>query len=238
MKAQYKRIVLKLSGEALQGDQGFGIDNKIVIAIAEQIKAVRDLDVDVAVVVGGGNICRGMTTAEQSGIERATADYMGMMATIINGLALQAAFERIGMPTRVLTAIEVAKAAEPYIRRRAMRHLEKGRVVVFVGGTGNPFFTTDTTAALRAMEIGADVVFKATNVDGVYDSDPSKNPEAKKFESVSFLDVLQKGLKVMDATAVSLCMDGKMPIRVFNMLERGNIERAVCGESVGTHVGE
>lgn len=238
MKAKYRRIVLKLSGEALQGDQGYGIDQKVVSDIADQVKVVRDLNVDVAVVVGGGNICRGLTTSDQSGIERATADYMGMMATIINGLALQAAFERVGMPTRVLTAIEVAKAAEPYIRRRAMRHLEKGRVVVFVGGIGNPFFTTDTTAALRAMEIGADVVFKATNVDGVYDADPSKNPDAKKYDSVTFLEVLQRGLKVMDATAVSLCMDGKMPIRVFNMMERGNIRRAVCGESVGTHVGE
>jgi len=236
MTPKYRRIVLKLSGEALQGKLGFGIDPDVLNDFARQIKDIKQLKVDVTVVVGGGNIFRGMKTASATGMERATADYMGMLATAINGLALQDALERQGVPTRVQTAIEIAKVAEPYIRRRAIRHLEKGRVVIFVGGIGSPFFTTDTTAALRAMEIGAEVVLKATNVDGIYDADPATNPNAKKYTTLSFSDVLKKGLKVMDATAVSLCMDGKMPIIVFDLNRQGNIKRAVCGEPVGTHV--
>ena len=234
--AKYKRIVLKLSGEALQGDLGFGIDPKVLDNLAGQIKEIRDLGVQVTVVVGGGNIFRGLSTSSATGMERATADYMGMLATAINGLALQDALERIGVPTRIQTAIEIAKVAEPYIRRRAIRHLEKGRVVIFVGGIGSPFFTTDTTAALRAMEIGADVVLKATNVDGVYTDDPATNRQAKKFTTLTFFDVLKKGLKVMDATAVSLCMSSNVPIIVFNLHRPGNIKRAVCGEPVGTQV--
>lgn len=234
--AKYKRIVLKLSGEALQGKLGFGIDPNFLNDIARQIKDIRDLGVQVTVVVGGGNIFRGMSTASATGMERATADYMGMLATAINGLALQDALERQGVATRVQTAIEIAKVAEPYIRRRAIRHLEKGRVVIFVGGTGSPFFTTDTTAALRAMEIGADVVLKATNVDGVYTADPAKDRQAKRFETLSFFDVLKKELKVMDATAVSLCMSGNVPIIIFNLHRAGNIKRVVCGEQVGTLV--
>ncbi len=235
-RAAYKRIVLKLSGEALQGKRGFGIDPKVLEDLARQIKEIRGLGVEVTVVVGGGNIFRGLTTSSATGMERATADYMGMLATAINGLALQDVLERCGVPTRVQTAIEIAKIAEPYIRRRAIRHLEKGRVVIFVAGTGNPFFTTDTTAALRAMEIGAEVVLKATNVDGVYSADPATHRQAKKFNTLSFMDVLKKGLKVMDATAVSLCMDGKVPIVVFNLHRPGNIKRVVCGECVGTLV--
>ena len=234
--AKYKRIVLKLSGEALQGKLGFGIDPGVLEDLARQIKEIRELGVQVTVVVGGGNIFRGLKTSSATGMERATADYMGMLATAINGLALQDALERASVPTRVQTAIEIAKVAEPYIRRRAIRHLEKGRVVIFVGGIGNPFFTTDTTAALRAMEIGADVVLKATNVDGVYTDDPATNRQAKKFSTLSFFDVLKKGLKVMDATAVSLCMSSDVPIIVFNLHRAGNIKRAVCGELVGTRV--
>ena len=234
--AKYKRIVLKLSGEALQGKLGFGIDSNVLEDLARQVKEIRELGVQVTIVVGGGNIFRGLKTSSVTGMERATADYMGMLATAINGLALQDALERIGVPTRVQTAIEIAKVAEPYIRRRAIRHLEKGRVVIFVGGIGSPFFTTDTTAALRAMEIGAEVVLKATNVDGVYTDDPATNRQAKKFTTLSFFDVLKKGLKVMDATAVSLCMDSNVPIIVFNLHRPGNIKRAVCGEPVGTQV--
>ena len=234
--AKYKRIVLKLSGEALQGTLGFGIDPRVLDDLARQVKELKELGVQVTVVVGGGNIFRGMATASATGMERATADYMGMLATAINGLALQDALERIGVATRVQTAIEIAKVAEPYIRRRAIRHLEKGRVVIFVGGIGNPFFTTDTTAALRAIEIGAEVVLKATNVDGVYNADPATNRSAKKFSTLRFLDVLKKGLKVMDATAVSLCMDNNVPIIVFNLHRPGNIKRAVLGESIGTQV--
>jgi uridylate kinase len=233
---RYRRIVLKLSGEALQGKLGFGIDPAVLEGLARQIKDVRDLGVQVTVVVGGGNIFRGLSTASATGMERATADYMGMLATAINGLALQDALERLGVPTRVQTAIEIAKVAEPYIRRRALRHLEKGRVVIFVGGIGNPFFTTDTTAALRAMELGADIVLKATNVDGVYSDDPAVNRKAKRYAALSFFDVLKKGLKVMDATAVSLCMSSDVPIVVFNLHRAGNIKRAVLGEPVGTMV--
>src|SRR3989338_1080677 len=233
---KYKRIVLKLSGEALQGKLGFGIDPHVLEDLARQIKEVKALGVSVTVVVGGGNIFRGLKTSSATGMERATADYMGMLATAINGLALQDALERLDVPTRVQTAIDIAKVAEPYIRRRAIRHLEKGRVVIFVGGIGNPFFTTDTTAALRAMELGADVVLKATNVDGVYSDDPATNRQAKKFTTLSFLDVLKKGLRVMDATAVSLCMSSNVPIIVFNLHRPRNIRRAVCGEPVGTTV--
>ncbi len=233
---KYKRIVLKLSGEALQGSLGYGIDPKVLDDLAKQIKEIKDLGVQVTLVVGGGNIFRGLSTSSVTGMERATADYMGMLATAINGLALQDALERAGVPTRVQTAIEIAKVAEPYIRRRAIRHLEKGRVVIFVGGIGSPFFTTDTTAALRAMEIGAEVVLKATNVDGVYTDDPATNRQAKKFTTLSFLDVLKKQLTVMDATAISLCMSGNVPIIVFNLHKSGNIKRAVCGEPVGTQV--
>ncbi len=233
---KYRRIVLKLSGEALQGKLGFGIDSQVLDALARQIKDIKDLGVEVTVVVGGGNIFRGLSTSSATGMERATADYMGMLATAINGLALQDALERLSVPTRVQSAIEIAKIAEPYIRRRAIRHLEKGRVVIFVGGIGSPFFTTDTTAALRAIEIGAQVVLKATNVDGVYSADPQKDRTAKKFARVSFMDVLKRRLNVMDATAVSLCMDNNLPIIVFNLHEPGNIQRAVRGESVGTIV--
>ena len=232
----YRRIVLKLSGEALQGKLGFGIDAGVLNALARKNKEVKDLGVEVTVVVGGGNIFRGLSTSSATGMERATADYMGMLATAINGLALQDALERLKVPTRVQTAIEIAKIAEPYIRRRAIRHLEKGRVVIFVGGIGSPFFTTDTTAALRAIEIGAGVVLKATNVDGVYSADPARNPGAKRFSRLSFTEVLKRNLKVMDATAVSLCRENRVPIIVFNLHRPGNIRRAVCGEPVGTIV--
>ena len=233
---KYKRIVLKLSGEALQGKLGFGIDTDVLNALARQIKDIKELGVEVTIVVGGGNIFRGLKTSSATGMERATADYMGMLATAINGLALQDALEQLSVPTRVQTAIEIAKVAEPYIRRRAIRHLEKGRVVIFVGGTGSPYFTTDTTAALRAMEIGADVVLKATNVDGVYSADPALDRAAKKFTRLHYMDVLKRGLKVMDATAVSLCMDNKLPIIVFNLNTPGNIKRAIFGEPIGTIV--
>ncbi len=233
---KYKRIVLKLSGEALQGKLGFGIDAKVLDILARQIKESKELGVQITVVVGGGNIFRGLKTSSATGMERATADYMGMLATAINGLALQDALERAGVPTRVQSAIEIAKVAEPYIRRRAIRHLEKGRVVIFVGGIGSPFFTTDTTAALRAMEIGADVVLKATNVDGVYSADPMVDKSAKKYTRVTFTDVLKRRLQVMDATAISLCRENSLPIIVFNLHRPGNILRAVRGEAIGTLV--
>jgi uridylate kinase len=234
-KPAFKRVVLKLSGEALQGRLGYGIDYDVLASIAKQIKDVKSLGVDVAVVIGGGNIFRGVSAAGKS-IDRANADYMGMLATIINGIALQGALEKIGIHTRVMTAIQMQQLAEPYIRRRAIRHLEKGRVVVFVGGTGSPYFTTDTTAALRASEIGAEVILKATKVDGVYTSDPAKNKNARKYENLRYIDVLKKGLKVMDATATSLCMDNKLPIIVFNLLKNGNIRKVVLGEKIGTVV--
>ncbi len=234
-KPVFKRVVLKISGEALQGRLGYGIDYDVTASIAKQIKEVRRLGVDVAVVIGGGNIFRG-TTGHTKGIDRASADYMGMLATVINGLALQAALEKTGVFTRVLTAIEMQELAEPYIRRRAIRHLEKGRVVIFVAGTGNPYFTTDTTAALRAIEIGADVILKATKVDGVYSADPMKNKHAKRYETLRYIDVLKKGLKVMDATATSLCMDNNLPIIVFNLTREGNIKRVIMGEDIGTVV--
>jgi uridylate kinase len=237
-KPAYKRIVLKLSGEAFQGKNPHGIDQAILVSISSQIKEIRELHVDVAIVLGGGNIFRGQENTASRGLDmdRSVADYMGMLATVINGLALQNVLEKIGIPTRVMTAIEMQKVAEPYIRRKAIRHLEKGRVVIFVAGTGNPYFTTDTTAALRAMEIEADVILKATNVDGVYSADPLKEKDAKKFNRLKYIDVLKKRLKVMDATAVSLCMDNKLPIVVFNLHKRGNIKGVVLGEKIGTVV--
>jgi uridylate kinase len=231
----YKRIVLKLSGEALQGELPFGIDPQVIYSLAKRIKKLRELKIGIALVVGGGNIFRGVK-GTRYGIDRSTADYMGMLATVINGLALQDALEKIGVMTRVLTAIEMQELAEPYIRRRAVRHLEKGRVIIFVGGTGNPYFTTDTTAVLRAVEIDADIVLKATKVDGIYSADPIKFKKAKKFKSLKYIDVLKKGLKVMDATAVSLCMDNNLPLVVFNLKKVGNIEKVIMGEKIGTVV--
>ena len=235
MKPKYKRVLLKLSGEALMGEKGYGIDQKIVQFISKEIEDVSSFGVQLAVVIGGGNIFRGLE-ASSEGMERTTADYMGMLATVLNALALQNALEHRGIPTRVLSAIEMRELAEPYIRRRAMRHLEKGRVVIFAAGTGNPYFTTDTAAALRAMEIGAHVILKATKVDGVYSSDPLKDPRAKKFPEITFIDVLKKGLKVMDSTAVSLCMDNNLPIIVFNLTGKGNVKKIIEGKKVGTLV--
>jgi uridylate kinase len=235
-KAIYQRIVLKLSGEALQGKKSHGIDHTMLSILARQIKEIRLLDVDVAIVLGAGNILRGQENINSQGLDldRSVADYMGMLATVINGLALQDALEKNGMPTRVMTAIEMERIAEPYIRRRAIRHLEKGRILIFVAGTGNPYFTTDTAAALRAMEINADAILKATKVDGIYSADPFKVKDAKRFSRVKYIDVVRKGLKVMDATAVTLCMDKKIPIIVFNINREGNIKRVVLGEKVGT----
>lgn len=233
----YKRVLLKLSGESLAAeDGGFGIDRKAIENIAREVLEAKRLGVEIAIVIGGGNIFRG-ATAGGLGMERATADYMGMLATVINGLALQHALESQGIDTRVQTAIEIHQLAEPYVRRRAIRHLEKGRVIIFAGGTGNPYFTTDTAASLRAMEIGADVIFKATKVDGVYSSDPMKDENATKFTEVSYLEVLQKGLKVMDSTSVSLCMDNKLPMVIFNVRQKSNIKRILQGEKIGTTVG-
>lgn len=234
----YKRIVLKLSGEAIQGKGLHGIDNQVLVSISRQIKEIRDLNVDVAIVFGGGNIFRGQENIALRGLDmdRSVADYMGMLATVINGLAMQNVLEKMGVPTRVMTAIEMQRVAEPYIRRKAIRHLEKGRVVIFVAGTGNPYFTTDTAAALRAMEIHADAILKATKVDGVYSADPLKVKNARKFSHLKYIDVLKKGLKVMDATAISLCMDNKLPIVVFNLNRQGNIKRVVMGENIGTVV--
>jgi len=233
---RYRRVVLKLSGEALAGNQGFGITQSMLATVAEQVAEIRELGVEVALVVGGGNIWRGISGSAQ-GMDRATADYMGMLATVMNALALQDALEKIGLDTRVLSAIEMRQVAEPYIRRRAIRHMEKGRIVIFAAGTGNPYFSTDTTAALRAAEIEADVILMAKRVDGVYDSDPLKNPDALKFDHLSYLDVLSKGLGVMDSTATSLCMDNNIPLIVFDLTGKGNIRRAVLGESIGTYVG-
>jgi len=232
---KYLRILLKLSGEALGGNGRVNICPEAVQDMAEQIREVRDLDVQVVVVVGGGNIFRGLSGSER-GIERATGDYMGMLATVINALALQDALEKIGVPTRVQSAIAMSQVAEPFIRRRAVRHLEKGRVVIFGGGTGNPYFSTDTAAALRANEIGAEVILKATKVDGIYNCDPKKNPQAKRFAQISYLEALKKQLKVMDSTAFSLCMDNKMPIIVFDLFKPHNLRRVVMGEKVGTLV--
>lgn len=235
MEPVYKRILLKLSGEALLGDVPYGVDPAVTNAIAAEVKEVMELGVEVAIVIGGGNIFRGLS-ASASGMERTTADYMGMLATIMNSLAMQDSLEKAGVSTRVLSAIEMKELAEPYIRRRAVRHLEKGRVVIFAAGTGNPYFTTDTAASLRAMEIGADVILKGTKVDGVYDRDPMKDDGAKRYDEVTFINVLKDELKVMDSTAISLCMDNNLPIVVFSIKEPGNVKRVVCGEKVGTLV--
>jgi uridylate kinase len=231
----YKRILLKLSGEALMGTQGHGIDLTVIDKIASEIKEICEHGLQIAIVIGGGNIFRGLSAAAK-GMERASADYMGMLATVLNALALQNTLENKGVATRVQSAIEMRELAETYIRRRAVRHLEKNRVVIFAAGTGNPYFTTDTAAALRAMEIGADVIMKATKVDGVYSADPVKDPAAVKYDRLSYLDVLQKNLKVMDATAISLCMDNSLPIIVFNLNVPGNIKKIVAGEPLGTLV--
>jgi len=231
----YKRILLKLSGEALAGQQGYGIDPDVIISIAAEIREVVDLGVQVALVIGGGNIFRGLA-ASSAGMDRASADYMGMLATVMNSVAMQDALEKQGVVTRVQSAIEMQAIAEPYIRRRAVRHLEKGRVVIFGAGTGNPFFTTDTAASLRAAEIGAEVILKATKVDGVYTADPAKDPTAVRYESLTYLEVLKRGLQVMDSTATSLCMDNNLPIIVFDLTRRGNIRKVVCGEQIGTLV--
>jgi uridylate kinase len=231
----YKRVLLKLSGEALMGSQNYGIDPAVATQIAKDIADIQTMGVETAIVIGGGNIFRGVA-ASARGMDRATADYMGMLATVINALALQDALEQQNVVTRVVTAIEMRAVAEPFIRRRAIRHLEKGRAVVFGGGTGNPYFSTDTAAALRAMEIKADVILKATKVDGIYTADPMKDPDATRFDRISYLQVLEHGLKVMDATAISLCMDNRLPIVVFNLLTPGNIRRAICGEPVGSLV--
>ena len=231
----YRRIVLKLSGEALAGSQGYGIDPPVLDRVGAEVRDVTELGVQVAIVIGGGNIFRGIA-ASAGGMDRATADYMGMLATIINALALQDSLEKAGLQTRVLSAIEMRAVAEPYIRRRAIRHLEKGRVVIFAAGTGNPFFTTDTAGALRAVEIGADVIVKATKVDGIYSADPKKDPMARRIEKVTYIEVLNRGLGVMDTTAISLCMDNKLPIVVFDLTRPGNIKRLVLGEPVGSVV--
>ncbi|QYR55766.1 UMP kinase [Fusobacterium hwasookii] len=231
----YKKILLKLSGEALMGDQEFGISSDVITSYAKQIKEIVDLGVEVSIVIGGGNIFRGISGAAQ-GVDRVTGDHMGMLATVINSLALQNSIEKLGVPTRVQTAIEMPKVAEPFIKRRAQRHLEKGRVVIFGAGTGNPYFTTDTAAALRAIEMETDVVIKATKVDGIYDKDPVKYPDAKKYQTVTYNEVLAKDLKVMDATAISLCRENKLPIIVFNSLDEGNLKKVIMGEHIGTTV--
>jgi uridylate kinase len=232
---KYRRILLKLSGEALAGELAYGVSTDVVRFVAEEVREIHHLGVQTGLVIGGGNIFRGVE-ASTKGMDRASADYMGMLATVINGLALQDALEKVGVDTRVQTAIEMREVAEPFIRRRALRHLEKGRVVIFVGGTGNPYFTTDTAAALRAMEIGADVVFKATKVGGVYTADPKQDPTATKFDELTYIEVLSRRLKVMDSTAISLCMDNGFPIVVFNLLEKGRLRQLVLGERVGTLV--
>lgn len=231
----YKRVLLKIGGEALAGDSGYGIDEAVLSRMADEVREVHDLSCEIALVIGGGNIFRGVAASARR-MARATADYMGMLATLMNSLAMQEALETIEVQTRVMSALSVSQVAEPYIRRRATRHLEKGRVVIFAAGTGNPYFTTDTAASLRAMEIGAQVIFKATKVDGIYDADPVHVADARRYHEVSYLEVLQKNLRVMDSTAISLCMDNALPILVFSMLETGNIKRAVLGEQVGTLV--
>jgi uridylate kinase len=234
-KVKYKRVLLKLSGEALMGDKGYGIDPATVEFMADEIKKVVEMGVQIAIVIGGGNIFRGVE-ASVKGMERASADYMGMLATVINALALQNSLEKLGLQTRVQSAIEMRELAEPYIRRRAVRHLEKQRIVIFAAGTGNPYFTTDTAAALRAMEIGADVILKGTKVDGVYTSDPVKNPNAKKYDEISYIDVLKHSLKVMDSTAITMCMDNNLPIVVFNVKKADNIKNLIKGKKIGTTV--
>ncbi len=235
IKPAYKRVLVKLSGEALVGEQGLGIDPKVVEGIAVELKACAELGIQMGIVIGGGNIFRGLS-ASAHGMDRIQADYMGMLATVINALALQDYLERFDVFTRVQTAIKMEQLAEPFIGRRAVRHLEKGRVVIFAGGTGNPYFTTDTAASLRAIEIKADAILKGTKVDGVYDDDPRKNPKAKMFERLSYLDVLNRGLRVMDTTAVTLCMENKLPIVVFNLTKHGNLKRVLLGENIGTKV--
>ncbi len=232
---KYKRILLKLSGEAMMGASGFGIDTDVIRRLASEIKDVHSLGIEIAIVIGGGNIFRGLSDSAKD-MDRSTADYMGMLATMINSLALQDGLEKEGVKTRVMSALEMHNVAEPYIRRRAVRHMEKSRIVIFAGGTGNPYFSTDTAASLRAMEIGADVILKGTKVDGVYDSDPKKNKAAVRFEELTYIDCLKRGLKVMDATAISMCMDNKMPIVVFDLFNRGNLKKVVLGEKVGTLV--
>ena len=235
MKSSYKRILLKLSGESLMGNRDFGISSNIIWSFAKQVKDITELGVEVAIVIGGGNIFRGLSGSDQ-GVDRVTGDHMGMLATVINALALQNAIEQLGVQTRVQSAIEMNKICEPYIKRRAIRHLEKGRVVIFGAGIGNPYFTTDTTAALRAIEIGAEIVAKATKVDGVYDKDPMKHADAKMYDEVEYKTVITKGLKVMDTTAISLCMENSLPIIVFNSLVEGNIKKVILGEKIGTIV--
>lgn len=235
MLPKYKRVLLKLSGESLMGDKSFGFDTDVIAQYAKDVKAIADLGVQVAIVIGGGNIYRGMNEAD-TGIERAHGDYMGMLATVINGMALQASLEKEGLYTRLLSAIKMEQIAEPYIRRRAIRHLEKGRIVIFGAGTGNPYFTTDTAGSLRAIEINADVILKGTRVDGIYTADPEKDPSAKKYETISFQDCISQQLKVMDMTAFTLCMENKLPIIVFDMNQPDNLRRVVSGEKVGTLV--
>jgi len=236
-KAAYKRVLLKLSGEALMGKQSTGVDPDVANYIADEIKSLSRMGVQLGIVIGGGNIFRGIE-ASARGMDRTTADYMGMLATVINSLALQSALEERGLPTRVQSSIEMHEIAEPFIQRRAIRHLEKGRIVIFAGGTGNPYFSTDTAAALRAVEIRADVIIKATKVDGVYNADPVRDKKAVKFNKISYIDILTKNLKVMDSTAISLCRDNLLPIIVFNLQKKGNICKAVCGQKIGTYVGE
>ena len=237
MKAVYNRMLLKLSGEALMGEQEFGRESEAIATYAKQIKEVYDMGIELAIVIGGGNIFRGLSGSDQ-GVDRVTGDHMGMLATVINSLALQNAIEKLGVPTRVQTAIDMPKIAEPFIKRRAIRHLEKGRVVIFGAGTGNPYFTTDTAAALRAIEIDADVVVKATKVDGIYDKDPKKFADAVKYDVVTYDECLSKNLRVMDQTAISLCRENNLPILVFNLLEEGNLKKVITGETIGTKVVE
>lgn len=236
-KAAYKRVLLKLSGEALLGKQSTGVDPDVANYIADEIKSLSDLKIQIGIVIGGGNIFRGIE-ASAKGMDRTTADYMGMLATVINSLALQSALEARGVPTRVQTSIEMKEVAEPFIQRRAIRHLEKGRIVIFAGGTGNPYFSTDTAASLRAMEIRADIIMKATKVDGVFDADPVKIKSAVMFKKISYIDVLTRNLKVMDSTAITLCRDNSLPIVVFNLQKKGNIRSVICGKNIGTYVGE
>ncbi len=232
---KYKRVLLKLSGEALQGSGQFGINSDVIEYVSEEIKSIYSLGVETAIVIGGGNIFRGVSSSSK-GMDRSTADYMGMLATVINALALQDFLERKGLSTRIQTALEIKQVAEPFIKRRAIRHLEKGRIVIFASGTGNPFFTTDTAATLRALQMGADIIMKATKVDGIYDKDPVKNKDASKFAELTYMEILKKGLKVMDATSISLCMEENIPIVVFDLFEKGNIEKVISGEKVGTIV--
>ncbi len=236
MPVKYKRILLKLSGEALMGNKGYGIDAETVDYISREIRSIMKMGIETAIVIGGGNIFRGVE-ATVEGIERASADYMGMLATVINALALQNSLEKNHIPTRVQSAIEMRELAEPYIRRKAVRHLEKKRLVIFAAGTGNPYFTTDTAAALRAMEIGADLIMKGTKVNGVYSADPVRNPDAKLFKKIKYIDVLKKGISVMDSTAISLCMDNGLPIIVYNMMKKGNLKKIIEGKQIGTIVG-